>query len=244
MSYIWIVIGLIMLIFGGDVLVQGASGLAKKFRLSPLVIGMTVVAFGTSAPELMVSVKAAYMGSPEIALGNVIGSNIANIALVLAVTVLIFPLAIDRNSKLIDWPVMMFASVMFYVFALNKDISRIEGLVLFVLLILFTVFIIRNSLKKSKSYEPDLEEHIPNIWLSLGKNLLGLALLYFGSEWLVKGAVEIAQGFGIEERIIGVTVIAFGTSVPELAASVMAALKKETEISIGNLVGLIIYKYP
>jgi cation:H+ antiporter len=241
MSYIWIIIGLIMLIFGGDILVQGASGLAKKFRLSPLVIGMTVVAFGTSAPELMVSVKAAYMGSPEIALGNVIGSNIANIALVLAITVLIFPLAIDRNSKLIDWPVMMFASVMFYVFALNKDISRIEGLVLFVLLILFTVFIIRNSLKKSKSYEPDLEEHIPNIWLSLGKNLLGLVLLYFGSEWLVKGAVEIAQGFGIEERIIGVTVIAFGTSVPELAASVMAAIKKETDISIGNLVGSNIF---
>ncbi len=230
-----------MLIFGGDVLVQGASGLAKRMRLSPLVIGMTVVAFGTSAPELMVSVKAAYMGSPEIALGNVIGSNIANIALVLAITVLIFPLAIDRNSKIIDWPVMMVASVVFYLFALDGGIARWEGSVLFAAIVFFTVFLIRNSRKKSKMYEPDLQEHIPNLWLSLGKISAGLVLLYFGSKWLVSGAIEIAEAFGVEERIIGVTVIAFGTSVPELAASVMAALKKESDISIGNLVGSNIF---
>lgn len=241
MSYLLIVVGLVMLIFGGDVLVQGASGIAKKFNLSPLVIGMTVVAFGTSAPELMVSIKAAMMGSPEIALGNVIGSNIANIALVLAITVLIFPLLIDRNSKIIDWPVMFIASLLFYIFALNGQISRVEGWLMFIGIVLFTIFLIRNSLQKNKSYEPDLEQHVPNIWLSIGKNLIGLVLLYFGSEWLVKGAVDIAESFGIEERIIGVTVIAFGTSVPELAASVMAAIKKETDISIGNLVGSNIF---
>lgn len=241
MSYLLIVIGLVMLVFGGDVLVQGASGIAKRFKLSPLVIGMTVVAFGTSAPELMVSVKAAYMGSPEIALGNVIGSNIANIALVLALTVLIFPLLIDRNSKLIDWPVMFIASIVFYLFALDGSISRIEGSIMFIALVAFTIFIIRNSLNQSKSYEPDLEEHIPNIWLSIGKNLAGLVLLYFGSKWLVSGAIEVAENFGVEERIIGVTVIAFGTSVPELAASIMAAIKKEADISIGNLVGSNIF---
>jgi cation:H+ antiporter len=221
--------------------VQGASGIAKKMKLSPLVIGMTVVAFGTSAPELMVSVKAAYMGSPEIALGNVIGSNIANISLVLAITVLIFPLAIDRNSKIIDWPVMFLASILFYLFALDGVISTLEGTILFTSLIVFTVFLIRNSRKKNKQNEVVSDEPEPNIWLAVGKNVAGLILLYFGSEWLVKGAVEVAEGFGIEERIIGVTVIAFGTSVPELAASVMAAIKKETDISIGNLVGSNIF---
>jgi cation:H+ antiporter len=241
MSFLLIIVGLAMLIFGGDVLIQGASGIAKKFNLSPLVIGMTVVAFGTSAPELMVSAKAAMMGSPEIALGNVIGSNIANIALVLAITVLIFPLFIDRNSKIIDWPVMFLASLLFYIFALNGLISRVEGGLMFVVMVVFTIFLIRNSYHKNKLYEPDLELHIPNIWLSIAKNLIGLVLLYFGSEWLVNGAVDIAKSFGIEERIIGVTVIAFGTSVPELAASVMAAIKKEADISIGNLVGSNIF---
>jgi cation:H+ antiporter len=241
MSFLLIIVGLAMLIFGGDVLIQGASGIAKKFNLSPLVIGMTVVAFGTSAPELMVSAKAAMMGSPEIALGNVIGSNIANIALVLAITVLIFPLFIDRNSKIIDWPVMFLASLLFYIFALNGLISRVEGGLMFVVMVVFTIFLIRNSYHKNKLYEPDLELHIPNIWLSITKNLIGLVLLYFGSEWLVNGAVDIAKSFGIEERIIGVTVIAFGTSVPELAASVMAAIKKEADISIGNLVGSNIF---
>lgn len=241
MSYVYIIAGLVMLIFGGDVLVQGASGIAKKMKLSPLVIGMTVVAFGTSAPELMVSVKAAYMGSPEIALGNVIGSNIANIALVLAITVLIFPLAIDRNSKIIDWPMMLLASVLFYAFALDGVISLLEGSILFVGIIIFTTFIIRNSRRKNKSYEPDLEDHTPKSWLALLKILAGLILLYYGSQWLVNGAIEVAKQFGVEERIIGVTVIAFGTSVPELAASIIAALKKESEISIGNLIGSNIF---
>lgn len=237
MSYFLIVLGLVMLIFGGDVLVQGASGIAKKMRLSPLVIGMTVVAFGTSAPELMVSIKAAYLGSPEIALGNVVGSNIANIALVLAITVLIFPLLIDRNSKNIDWPMMFFASMLFYFFALDGIISQMEGTILFASLVTFTIFLIRNSRKSNKKNGVISDKEIPNIWLSVGKNLLGLILLYFGSRWLVEGAIDVAEAFGVEQRIIGVTVIAFGTSVPELAASVMAAIKKETDISIGNLIG-------
>ena len=240
-SYLLICVGLIMLVFGGDILVRGASAIAKKLNLSPLVIGMTVVAFGTSAPELMVSVKAALMGSPEIALGNVIGSNIANVSLVLGITVLIYPLAIDRNSKIIDWPMMLFSSILFYLFALDYSISLLEGIIFFAILVAFTAFIIVNSRRKNKSYEPDLQEVIPNFWIANAKILIGLVLLYFGSEWLVSGAVEIAKSFGVEERIIGVTVIAVGTSIPELAASVIAAIKKEADISIGNLVGSNIF---
>lgn len=241
MSYVLILIGLVILIFGGDVLVQGASGIAKKLRLSPLVIGMTVVAFGTSAPELMVSLKAAYLGSPEIALGNVIGSNIANIALVLGITVLILPLIIDVNSKNIDWPVMFGASILFFVLALDGVISRIEGVIMFLILVIFTWMLIRNSRKKNKKNPRDTNEVIPNIYLSVGKNLAGLVMLYFGSKWLVEGSIDVAKDFGIEERIIGVTVIAFGTSVPELSASIMAAIRKETDISIGNLIGSNIF---
>lgn len=237
MSYLLIVLGLVVLIFGGDILVQGASGIAKKLKLSPLVIGMTVVAFGTSAPELMVSLKAAYMGSPEIALGNVIGSNIANIALVLGITVLILPLAVDKNSKNIDWPVMFAASVAFLVAALDGEISRLEGVLMVLSLITFTYIIIRNSRKKNKKKASESTEVVPNIYLSIGKNLLGLIMLYFGSRWLVSGSIDVAREFNIEERIIGITIIAFGTSVPELAASVIAAIRKETDISIGNLIG-------
>jgi cation:H+ antiporter len=241
MSYILIIIGLAILIYGGDVLVQGASGIAKKLRLSPLVIGMTVVAFGTSAPELMVSLKAAYLGSPEIALGNVIGSNIANIALVLGITVLIMPLVIDVNSKNIDWPVMFAASMLFFIWAYDGVISQIEGIMMFSMLVIFTWLLIRNSRKKNKKKSVDEAEVIPNIYLSIGKNLAGLVMLYFGSKWLVEGSIDIAKDFGVEERIIGVTIIAFGTSVPELAASIMAAIRKETDISIGNLVGSNIF---
>lgn len=241
MSYLLIVLGLVVLIFGGDILVQGASGIAKKLRLSPLVIGMTVVAFGTSAPELMVSLKAAYLGSPEIALGNVIGSNIANIALVLGVTVLILPLAIDVNSKNIDWPVMFGASMLFFIWAFDGEISRVEGIMMFLILIIFTWLLIRNSRRKNKKKPQQEDEKVPNIYLSVGKNLVGLVMLYFGSKWLVEGAIDIAHDFEIEERIIGVTIIAFGTSVPELAASIMAAVRKETDISIGNLIGSNIF---
>ena len=241
MSYFLIVIGLAILIFGGDILVQGASGIAKKLRLSPLVIGMTVVAFGTSAPELMVSLKAALMDSPEIALGNVIGSNIANISLVLGITVLILPLAIDVNYKNIDWTVMFGASMLFFIWAFDGVISRIEGIMMFIMIIIFTWLIIRNSRRKNKKKPKDESEIVPNIYLSIGKNLVGLVMLYFGSQWLVEGSINVAKDFGIEERIIGVTVIAFGTSVPELVASIMAAIRKETDISIGNLIGSNIF---
>ncbi len=244
MSYLLLLIGLVTLIAGGEFLVRGAVGIAQKFRLSSLVIGMTVVSFGTSAPELIVSVKAALYGSSEIALGNVIGSNIANIALVLGITVLIFPLPVDRNSKIIDWPMMFIASILFYIFAISGDISRAEGIVLFILLILFVVFLIWNSRRKSNKL---LEEEVfviptPRQFLySLIYLVIGLVGLYFGAEWLLLGAIDIARELGMEERVIGITIVAFGTSVPELVTSGVAAYRKETDISIGNLIGSNIF---
>lgn len=244
MSYLILLLGLATLILGGEFLVRGAVGVAQKFRLSSLVIGMTVVSFGTSAPELIVSIKAALGGNPEIALGNVIGSNIANIALVLGITVLIFPLPVDRNSKIIDWPMMFLASILFYLFALNGDLSRVEGIILFSILVVFIVFLIWNSRRKSNKLLEEEQLVIPTpmqFYRSLLFLTMGLIGLYFGAEWLLSGAVDIARELGMEERVIGITIIAFGTSVPELVTSGVAAYRKETDISIGNLIGSNIF---
>ncbi len=242
---LWVVIGFIALIGGGDFLVKGAVGVAAKAKLSRLVIGMTVVSFGTSAPELLVSLNSASQGLPEIAIGNVIGSNIANIALVLGVTVLIFPVPVARNTIRFDWPMMMFASLLFYFFALNLTIDRWEGIVLFSLLVVFIVFIIHKSRKSEKrAIQLDgVEDSAQKISLikHLGFLLLGLIGLYFGSNWLVAGATGLAEAFGLSKHVIGITVVAFGTSVPELATSIVAAVKKETDISVGNLIGSNIF---
>ncbi|MFT5823196.1 MAG: cation:H+ antiporter [Crocinitomix sp.] len=247
MMYFWLILGLITLIVAGEFLVRGAVGIAKRFHISTLVIGMTVISFGTSAPELLVCLDAAMTGHPEIAIGNVVGSNIANIALVLGITVLILPIVVDRNSKRIDWPMMMLATVLFAFFAWDGEIQRYEGIILFVILAAFTYWLIRNSRKKTKkelaaaAIESDEDEDIAKVKdkpaISIVFLLIGLVGLFFGADWLVHGAIDIATHFGMEERIIAVTVVAFGTSVPELITSGMAALKGETDISIGNLIG-------
>src|SRR5690554_5216780 len=240
-----IVIGLILLIAGGEFLVKGAVGISVKAKLSKLVIGMTVVSFGTSTPELLVSLQSASEGLPEIAIGNVIGSNIANLALVLGITVLIFPMPVARNTIRYDWPMMMVASLLFYAFAFDLNIQRWEGMVMFVLLLLFITFIIRKSRKTEKiniDELPGVEELTAKI--STKKHLLflliGLVGLYFGSTWLIDGAKSLALEVGLSNHVIGITIVAFGTLVPELATSVVAAYKKETVISVGNLVGIII----
>lgn len=236
-----VVIGLAALVVGGDFLVKGAVGIAVKARLSKLVIGMTVVSFGTSAPELIVSLQAAFDNVPEIAIGNVIGSNIANLALVLGITVLIFPMPVGLNTKKYDWPMMMIASILFYLFALNFKIERWEGILMFLILIAFITFLIVNSRKNNVRMDEEVSEDIPtgkvNIWKYLGFLLIGLIALYFGSQWLVGGASDLALGLGVSKHVIGITIVAFGTSVPELVTSVVAAYRKETDISVGNLVG-------
>ena len=241
-----LVIGLVVLIVGGELLVRGASKLALKMKITPFVVGLTVVAFGTSAPELFISVQSALEGSSSIALGNVVGSNICNLALVLGVTGIITKVSVSKSSLKFDWPVMMLAALLLYFFAATSlEISRLEGGIFLLCLILFLVFTFRNA---KISGHVDLEETSPEEALvsdSMPKSfffiLIGLVGLYFGSEWFVKAAREIALNFGISERVIGVTVVALGTSLPELVTAIISALKKETDLALGNLLGSNIF---
>lgn len=241
MDFFWLILGLAVLIFSGDYLVKGAVGIAEKFKISPLFIGMTVVSFGTSAPELFVSIKAAMDGSPDLAIGNVIGSNIANIALVLSITILIFPIIVDRNSKIIDWPMMMFSSILFYVFSLDNVISPLEGGIMVAILLVFTFLLIRNSRKLNLNLDEDVDGTPSNMWLTSLYLVGGLIGLKFGADWFVEGAKGVAKSFGMTDKLIGVTIVAFGTSVPELVASGVAAYRRQTDISLGNLVGSNIF---
>lgn len=244
MSIFYIIVGLTLLVVGGEFLVRSSVGLSFKLNLSKMVIGLTVVSFATSAPELLVSVQAALDGSPDIALGNVIGSNIANIGLVLGITAVISALAIDRDFYRFNWPVMMLFSVALY-FLLSNDgkLTALEGGGLLVGLVIYLFFLIKRARANREIAVEDVNEKLSEtsyfkivMWL-----LIGGAALYFGSEWLVFGAKDLAASVGISEYAISVTVIAIGTSVPELAASVIAALKKEKALSLGNLIGSNIF---
>ncbi len=240
-------IGLIVLVFGGELLVRGASSVALRARLSPLVVGLTIVAFGTSAPELFISVQSALQGSPDLAMGNVVGSNICNLALVLGLTAIIFPVPVHQDSLKIDWPVAIGSSVLLFILVQDLNISPVEGAVFVLLLTIYTCFIIirsRRELKKGEDIlnEADLvEEPSKSAWLDLLYIVLGTLALAFGSDWFVDGAKALASSFGISERVIGVTVLALGTSLPELVTAVVAAFRKATDIAIGNLMGSNIF---
>lgn len=244
MSVFLILVGLVFLVVGGEFLVRSSVALSFKFHISKLVIGMTVVSFATSAPELLVSLQAALAGVSDIALGNVIGSNIANIGLVLGITAIISPLSIDKEFYKLNWPMMMLVSIGLY-FLLKNDgkLDAIEGAILFLSLVIFLIILIGRSRKQNKKVTADIDDNLAvvsgfkiTIWL-----IIGAAGLFFGSEWLVKGAKGLAETIGISDYAISVTVIAVGTSVPELAASVIAAIKKEKAISLGNLIGSNIF---
>ena len=244
MSIFLVIAGLALLVVGGDFLVRASVGLSFKLRISKLVIGMTVVSFATSAPELLVSLQAAFDGISDISLGNVIGSNIANIGLVLGITAIISPLSVDRDFYRYNWPMMMVVSFALYFFLKNDNIlTTLEGLLLFVALIVFLYILIRSSTKSANIELDEVDDALAEvsnfkiiIWL-----LIGSTGLFYGSEWLVKGAIQLAEAVGISDYAISVTVIAIGTSVPELAASVIAALKNEKAISLGNLIGSNIF---
>jgi cation:H+ antiporter len=248
MSILYILIGLVLLVVGGEYLVRSSVALSFKLKLSKMVIGLTVVSFATSAPELLVSVNAALDGYSDISLGNVIGSNIANIGLVLGITAIITPLAIDRDFYKFNWPVMMFMSVaLFFLLTTGNQLDRLEGGVLVILLLVYLFLLIRRARIMggiNTQTEPegvdDALSRVSNVKIILWLVIGGLAL-WGGSELLVKGAVELATVMGVSERVIAVTMIAVGTSVPELAASVIAALKKEKAISLGNLIGSNIF---
>lgn len=248
-----LVLGFITLIIGGEFLVRGAVGLALKAHISTLVIGMTVVSFGTSAPELLVSVGAALKGGEEslMSVGNVIGSNIANLALVLGITALIFPIPVQRESVRQDWPVMMISTILFVVFMAFFDgedyfVNHWEGAVMFLMIIAFTYFLIWKSRKQSKSTPIEEDSEVTEnagkpLWQNVSFLVLGCVGLVFGADWLLGSAVSIAKEFNVSNYTIGVTILAFGTSVPELVTSAVAAYRKQTDIAIGNLIGSNIF---
>ncbi len=240
---LYLVGGLVALVASGEYLVRGAVGIAQKLNVAPMVIGLTVVAFGTSAPELLVSLNAAYAGTPEIAIGNVVGSNIANISFILGITAIIFPLAVERGTLRTDWPVMMFGTILTFFFMWDLEIQRWEGLTLFALLIVFVSVLVRKALKNRGNNVPDEYEETKGNSMALYLLIVvgGLVGMYFGSEYMLEGAVGIADRAGMSKHVIGVTIVAVGTSVPELVTSIVASLKKQTDISVGNLLGSNIF---
>ncbi len=248
------IIGLLGVYFGAEWLVKGSSNLSRALGIRPLIIGLTVVAFGTSSPELAVSLTASIKESSEIAIGNIIGSNIANIGLVLGITAMIFPLKVERNIIKNELPLMIAISVVFYLMAMDKKIGFIDGSFLFTGIILFTGYHIYRIIKSnSRSHNLTSVTNIAGVAdkqsLTRRKNLLlnilfiavGLAGLLIGAHLLVKGAIFIAGRCGISEMAIGLTAVAFGTSIPEMATSVVSAFRKEAELCVGTIIGSNIF---
>jgi cation:H+ antiporter len=241
-TYILFLIGFVILILGANWLVNGSVSLGLRANLSPLVIGLTVVAFGTSLPELVINVFASLKGSSDLAIGNVLGSNIMNIFLILGISALIMPLNVERISIYRDIPVGLFAILFFgliangYFMGFDMIINRFDGLILLALFALYLWF----TLKKGKPMEVDLdiEKQVPASWT---KTLLlifgGLVGLYFGGEWVSDGALEVARAFGISETAVGLTIVAAATSLPELVTAIVAAMKNKIEIVMGNVLG-------
>ena len=242
-----LLIGLIFLFFGGELLVRGSVSFALKMRISTLVVGMTVVSFATSAPELFVTLQAVLNGSNDIAFGNVIGSNIANITLVLGVTALIFRVKISEKTATLNYPFLLFASlilggVMYCFNAIPKEV----GFLFILILLVFTWILISRSRKEnlqSSNDETELSEEVldDSLFKNLGFLIVGIGLLKFGADYLVEGTIAIANQFSISERVIAVTVVSMGTSIPELVTSIVAALKKEQNLAVGNLIGSNIF---
>ena len=232
------VVGLVILVAGGELLVRGASSIARAFHLSPLLIGLTIVGFGTSAPELIVSLQAALEGQPGIAIGNVIGSNIGNILLILGISALIAPLIIPGRKLWRDLGFMLLATATIWVMLLDGQVTRIDGFILLAGLIVFlvTAFVAGQGHPPEETQEASGPTWLP--WVMTG---VGLVLLVIGAGFLVDSATTIAREFGISEAVIGLTIVAVGTSLPELATSVIAAFRKHTEIAVGNIVGSNIF---
>ena len=236
-----LVLGLVFLVGGGELLVRGAAALALKANIPPLLIGLTVVSMGTSAPELFASVEAALEGHPGLAVGNVLGSNVANLALILGLTALIRPVTVDRMALRLDIPLMLGASLLFVAVASDLEMTRTEGIGALVLMGLFIASLFRRAKQQDNPVDGDVSE--TGGWASksvlalLGVILAGTGALYFGSESFVDGASRIALHMGVSDHVIGLTVVAFGTSLPEIVASGMAASRGQSDLAVGNVVG-------
>ncbi len=242
---ILVLAGLLLLYYGAEYLVTGSSRLALSFGVRPLIVGLTVVAFATSMPELMVSLFAASRGASSMAAGNIIGSNIANIGLILGVAALITPVVVARSTLLREVPIMVVASLGVYLFAMDGELAFSNGLVLFLCLLVFLVYCLMTARQPSVPQDGEVEKAICEASSGRGRNvvlvLIGMVGLGFGAELMVRGAVMIATLLGVSELIIGLSIVALGTSLPELAASVMSAWKGEMDISVGNVIGSNIF---
>ena len=236
-------LGLVTLVAGAEALVRGASRLALSLGVSPLVVGLTVVAFGTSAPEMAVSVGAVLDGKPDLAIGNVVGSNIANILLILGISAIIAPLLVAEQIVRQEIPIMIGASVLMVVMAIDGAITRGEAALLAALVVGYTVFLIRQSRRASKHIQNEFATDMPHSqwdrhWcVQLALVVAGLAMLVLGADWLVGAAVAFARAFGVSDLVIGLTIVAVGTSMPEIATSIIAALRGQRDIAVGNVVG-------
>lgn len=244
-----IILGFLCLIKGGDLLVDGATAIARKAKVSEMVIGLTVVGFGTSAPELLVSLQAALEGSSGLAIGNVVGSNIANIALILGVSSMIIPCPTDKKTICIDAPFMVFSVIAFSLVAMTGTITRLAGIIGFLLLVVFVVWQIIDSRKKETAQETVAVAETMHLRRAVMYLIVGAVMLVGGADFLIDGASKIARQIGENlgtpaeeiERIIGLTIVAVGTSLPELFASVMAAVKGKTDMAIGNIIGSVTF---
>jgi len=239
------VVGLGLLVLGAESLVRGASRLAAALGISPLVVGLTVVAYGTSAPEMAVSIKSAWAGQPDLALGNVVGSNIFNVLFILGASALIAPLTVSSQLVRLDVPVMIGLSALALLLASDGSVGRLDGSLLFAGAIAYTVFQVWQSRKETAAIRDEYAQEFAGKPSSTAANLgfvaAGLALLLLGSRWLVAGAVAFAQALGVSELVIGLTVVAAGTSLPEVATSLLAAIRGERDIAVGNVVGSNIF---
>lgn len=237
---------MVLLYFGAEGLVRGSSSLALRLGVGPLLVGLTVVAFGTSTPELVVSLKAAYLGQGDISVGNVVGSNICNIGLILGFSALIIPIKVASQIVRIDTPIMIGATALALLFLRDGALSRVEGIIFFALLLVYVIFSIR--LAKRQAADPlaaEFTEEIKvskrGVWVDVALIIAGLVMLVLGARFLVDAAIDIAKAAGLSEAVIGLTIVAVGTSLPEFATSLVAALKKEADIAVGNVVGSNIF---
>ena len=240
-AYLMVAAGLVALFFGGDWLVRGAVAIAKRLGLAPLLIGLTVVGFGTSTPELLVSVDAALRGVPDIAIGNVVGSNIANVLLILGLTAVIWPITVSGATLRRDCAVMVAAAVVLLPLFAMGEMGRLAGLGLVAALALYLGWAYLHPGDAEPPEEVTVQAPPQPLWKPVGWVVLGLVALMLGARWLVDGAVTIARGYGISEAFIGLTIVAVGTSLPELATSLMAAFRRHSEIALGNVVGSNIF---
>jgi len=242
MEYLAIVLGLILLIKGGDWVLEGAVLFSLRLNIPKIIVGMTVVSFATSAPELIVSINAALNGYPDLAVGNIVGSNIANLALVLGIVVFITPIKIEKVFYKYDWPAMIIVTLLFY-FSLKSDysLSLFESVFFIIVLIAYLIFLIFYQKSRVNDQEELNVDKSMKYLKILSLIIFGGFFLWLGSEVLIKGSISLATKLGISERIIGVTIVAFGTSIPELSTSIVAIINKEQNISLGNLIGSNIF---